>query len=219
MPNGGTPPLPQIPRLAIVALISLPAAVLLARIARTYAPSAGDRRVLVGVLPGLMLIFAWAAVSTPWGPILLASLFLGWTLACLAFIDLIALRLPDVFTWPLTALGLAVSAILPGRPILDHVVGAAVGWSLLTAIAWAYLRLRGREGLGAGDAKLLAAGGAWLGWAALPSVILIACVVTFAAIGLGRLARRRFVLSDRIPFGAPLCLAIFFVWLQGPLAP
>ena len=119
---------------------------------------------------------------------------------------------------PLILAGLMVATALPGRPLADHLIGALVGWGALTSLAWCYRRLRGRDGLGGGDAKLMAAAGAWLGWAPLPSVILIACAVTFVWVGVGTLARGPAVLSARLAFGAPLCLAIWIVWLHGPLA-
>ncbi|MBV9509071.1 MAG: prepilin peptidase, partial [Caulobacteraceae bacterium] len=88
-----------------------------------------------------------------------------------------------------------------------------------TAVAWIYRLRRGIDGLGAGDAKLLAAAGAWLGWRPLPSVLLLACAATFIWMGFQVLAHGRRALDQRIAFGAPLCLAVWIVWLHGPLAP
>jgi leader peptidase (prepilin peptidase)/N-methyltransferase len=115
-------------------------------------------------------------------------------------------------------MGLGLSAVLPGRPLLDHLAGAAAGWGALAALAFAYRRLRGVDGIGQGDAKLLGAAGAWLGWRPLPSVILIACAVAFVWVGIQAVVRGRGALGDRLAFGAPLCLAIWIVWLHGPLA-
>jgi leader peptidase (prepilin peptidase)/N-methyltransferase len=150
--------------------------------------------------------------------LLVASLGLAWTLVCLAAIDLTAYRLPDVLTLPLAAAGLGVALVLPGRPLPDHVAGALAGWGALAALAWAFRRWRGVEGIGMGDAKLFGAAGSWLGWAALPSVMLIACVAAFLWVGVRVLRRGPAAAREQIAFGAPLCLAILTVWLEGALA-
>jgi len=142
---------------------------------------------------------------------------LAWSLVSLAAIDLAAYRLPDALTLPLLAGGLLVALVLPGRPILEHVAGAAVGWGALAGVAWAFRRWRGVEGMGLGDAKLFGAAGAWLGWAALPSVMLIACLAAFIWVGLRVLRRGRGAARDHIAFGVPLSLAILAIWLEGPL--
>jgi leader peptidase (prepilin peptidase)/N-methyltransferase len=173
---------------------------------------------LAAAVAASALVFASAALIVPASPILLLSVVLGWTLLLLAAVDIACFRLPDVLTLPLIAAGLAASLALPGAPWLDHLAGAAAGGAALAILAWAWPRLRGVEGMGLGDAKLLAAGGAWLGWRALPSVVLIACAAAFAWYGLMFLARGRQSLRRRMAFGAPLALAIWIVWLVGPLA-
>ena len=88
---------------------------------------------------------------------------------------------------------------------------------ILRATAWAYRRLRGIEGLGGGDAKLLAAAGAWVGAAALPSVLLgAACAALIAVAGLA-IAGTRLSRRSALPFGPFLALATWAVWLLGPL--
>ncbi len=164
-----------------------------------------------------ILAFTWAGLVMPADWRLLAGLGLGWGLVSLATIDLIAFRLPDVFTLPLLVSGLASALAFPGRPILEHAIGALAGWALLAALGWLYRRWRGVDGIGLGDAKLLAAGGAWLGWPALPSVLLLACLVSLVWIAASALRGRRAEPSTPIAFGAPLCLAIWVVWLHGPL--
>jgi leader peptidase (prepilin peptidase)/N-methyltransferase len=74
------------------------------------------------------------------------------------------------------------------------------------------------DGLGLGDAKLLGAGGAWLGWAPLPSVLVIACLASIVWVAVRRLSQGPRALQSPIAFGAPLALAIWIVWLYGPLA-
>ena len=169
------------------------------------------------MLTALAPIFLWAALAGPAGAILAASLVLGWTLVVLAAIDVLSFRLPDALTLPLLLAGLAVSLLLPDRPLLDHLAGAAVGWSGLAGLAWAYRRARGVDGLGLGDAKLLGAAGAWLGWTPLPSVLIIGCLVAFAWVGARTLRNGRAAAQERLAFGAPLSLAIWIVWLHGPL--
>ena len=196
---------------------AVPAGFLAAKLASRYAEPA-DRLPASLVLGLNAAIFVSAALARLPMPVLWCSLGLGWTLACLAVIDLTAFRLPDAFTLPLIAVGLAVSfVLLPGRPIVDHLVGAAVGYGALAGLAWAFEKARGIDGIGMGDAKLLAAAGAWLGWRDLPSVVLIACALAFVWVAVSALARGRDVLGRRIAFGAPLCLAFWIVWLRGPL--
>ena len=157
----------------------------------------------------------WSA-SLASGWLLWASCALGWTLLTLALIDLRAHILPDVLTLPLVAAGLVV-AWLDQPMLLDlHVLGAMVGYTVFAFIAWLYRSWRGREGLGAGDAKLLAALGAWSGLGALPSIVLIASL-TALAVALAAALRGRLALSERIAFGPYLGAAGWIVWLYGPL--
>jgi leader peptidase (prepilin peptidase)/N-methyltransferase len=98
-------------------------------------------------------------------------------------------------------------------------IGAAAGYAFFCLVGVAYRRLRGRAGLGGGDAKLLAAAGAWVAWQGLPSVVLLGALTSFA-VPLGqRLGGRALRLDARIPFGPGLCLGLWLVWLYGPLAP
>jgi leader peptidase (prepilin peptidase)/N-methyltransferase len=185
-------------------------------IVRAYGDPAPPRALAWSVAT-VAAVFAWAIAAAGLRPILVPSLVLGWTLATLALVDLVSYRLPDPLTLPLAAGGLLVAAFLPGSPVLDHMIGAVVGWGLLAALGWLYRRLRGREGIGLGDAKLLGAAGAWLGWAPLPSVLLVACAAAFLWIALRVIVRGRDVLDQRLAFGGPLCAAIWVVWLHGQL--
>ena len=136
---------------------------------------------------------------------------LAAVLAALAVYDLRQGRLPDWLTLPLTAAGLLV-AWRGGAPA-DAAIGAALGFVFFETVAFGYRRLRGREGLGGGDAKLAAAAGAWVGWQGLPSVVLLAAATALAV----ALVRRRFGGTESVPFGAYLAPAILLVWLTGPL--
>jgi leader peptidase (prepilin peptidase) / N-methyltransferase len=137
---------------------------------------------------------------------------LGWWLLALALIDLRSWLLPDVLTLPLIGAGLAVAAagLLPGVTLGDAGLGAGAGYLALAGVGWIYRRLRGREGLGMGDAKLLAAAGAWLGAAWLPWVLLLA-----ALLGLGfALVRSRPIRAETaVPFGPPLALAFWALFV------
>jgi leader peptidase (prepilin peptidase) / N-methyltransferase len=163
------------------------------------------------------LAVALSAVAELSGWLLWASLGLGWVLLTLAAIDLRHLVLPDLLTLPLIPAGLAIAWALDPSLLPDHALGAIAGFAAFIAIAIAYRRLRGREGLGMGDAKLLAAAGAWLGWRALPSVVLVAAVVALALALAGALAGGKLAWTSRIAFGPHLALGFWLVWLFGPV--
>lgn len=169
-----------------------------------------------------LAIALWAVLVVP-GWLVWPTCVLGWVLLCLAEIDRRHLLLPDALTLPLLGLGLIVTALALQDWLPDHVIGAAAGFSAFALIAAAYRRLRRREGLGLGDAKLLAAGGAWLGWQALPTVVLLAAILGLAAVLAVRLVRRgemRPLEGDQpVAFGPFLAAAIWLVWLYGPIVP
>jgi leader peptidase (prepilin peptidase)/N-methyltransferase len=151
------------------------------------------------------------------GWLLWASLGLGWTLLTLAAIDCREFVLPDIITLPLIPVGLVVAwAVDPGL-LVGHALGTLAGLASLTGIAAAYRRVRGREGLGLGDAKLLAAAGAWLGWQALPSVVLIAAACALAFALAASLSGGKLTWTSRVAFGPYLALAFWLVWLCGPV--
>ncbi len=140
----------------------------------------------------------------------------GWWLLALGWIDGRHMILPDGLTLPLIPLGLAAAAALQPEQLGDTVLGAAAGYLGLRAVAWAYRRLRGREGLGRGDAKLLAAAGAWVGASGLPSVLAGAALAALAAVGMAALAGWRVERHAALPFGPFLAAATWLVWLYGP---
>jgi leader peptidase (prepilin peptidase) / N-methyltransferase len=159
-------------------------------------------------------VVLWAYLTVP--PSLLAlSCCLGWALLVLACIDLRVYRLPDILTLPLAALGFLVTLQLPEVSLMDRLIGAAAGYCTFAGLAWLYRRLRDRDGLGLGDAKLVAAAGAWLGWQALPTFILLACAGGFIWIAARTL--RSGTLHAPLPFGVPLAGALWLMWLYGPL--
>ncbi len=163
-----------------------------------------------------LVVALWAATLFS-GWLLWASCLLGWSLLALAAIDRRDGILPDVLTLPLLLAGLAVIAGLDAARMPAHIVGAVAGFLGFAGLAVIYQRVRGRDGLGLGDAKLLAAAGAWLSWEGLPSVVLLAAVSALA-VALLRSAGGQALRADRrIAFGPYLSLAIWLVWLYGPL--
>jgi leader peptidase (prepilin peptidase) / N-methyltransferase len=150
------------------------------------------------------------------GWLLLVSCLLGWTLLTLAAIDQRHFLLPDILTLPLIPAGLLVAFALDPALVTSHLVGALAGFAAFAAIAFVYKRLRRREGLGLGDAKLLAAAGAWLGWQALPGVVVIAAVCALAVALARAVMGDRLSATTKIAFGSYLALAFWLIWLLGP---
>ena len=138
---------------------------------------------------------------------------LGWTLLALAWIDARHMRLPDMLTLPLIPAGLLATWLRRPDALADHAVAAIVGYAAFRLVALAYRALRGRDGLGQGDAKLLAAAGAWLGLAALGPVVFAGALACLAYVLVKRLAGAEIGMATAVPFGPGLCLAIWALWL------
>lgn len=158
----------------------------------------------------------WAALVVTPMPVLALTCMLGWALLVLSLVDALVFRLPDALTLPLIAVGLAATAVLPNQDLAGHAIAALVALALFYAVAAAYRRARGRDGLGLGDVKLAGAAGAWLGWRALPFVVLLACGIGLVWVGIATIRRGRAGLGERIPFGVALSFAIWVIWLYGP---
>lgn len=139
-----------------------------------------------------------------------AAPVLGIWLLIIAVLDIKTLRVPDVLSLPLIAAGLIAAWFLSGLPLTDHVLGACAGYVVLAGIGGLYFRLKGSEGLGLGDAKLLAAAGAWTGWTALPFILLVA-----SASGLVFALAVRSGPGSRIAFAPHLAAGFFIIWLFG----
>ncbi len=162
------------------------------------------------------LCTGWIAWCWPpgWYALCLASG--SWLLIALLAIDLEQMLLPDVLTLPLLWLGLLANLHGAIAPLADAVVGAVTGYLFLWIFYWSFLLLSGKEGLGYGDFKLLAALGAWCGWQRLPILLTAA---SLAGIGLFLLLRLTGRLREdgAFPFGP--CLAIAGWWqMVTPLA-
>jgi leader peptidase (prepilin peptidase)/N-methyltransferase len=138
---------------------------------------------------------------------------LGWSLLALGWIDWRHMLLPDALTLPLLLAGLLATVWLDPDQAYAHAAGAALGYLSLRLLGSAYRRLRGREGIGAGDAKLLGAAGAWVGWEALPAVILLSAALGLtAALGL-HLRGAKIERTTKLPYGPCLALALWIVRL------
>lgn len=165
-------------------------------------------------------VAAWAILAVP-AALVWPTAALGWILLALAVIDAQHFILPDVLTLPLIPAGLAVAWWLAPDQLLHHAIGAAVGFLGFAGLAWAYEKLRGREGLGLGDAKLLAAAGAWVSWTGLGSVLLwaapIALVVSLAAGVIHGTLSDKLAGRSALPFGPFLALGFWLTWLYGPI--
>ena len=157
-----------------------------------------------------VVIPATAALAEAEPAWLWADCGLGWALLALAWIDWTHLRLPDVLTLPLLLAGLAAARLLDPAAAPGNALAAALGYGALRLIAVLYRRLRGRDGLGGGDAKLLAAAGAWVGLAGLGPVLLVAAI---AGPGVALLRGSRLRAHTAIPLGSCLALGIWVVRL------
>jgi leader peptidase (prepilin peptidase)/N-methyltransferase len=164
-----------------------------------------------------LVVGVWAVLVVD-GWIVWPSLFLGWSLLALVLMDLRYLVLADIIVLPVLAVGIATSFAISEAQGIAALAGAALGGGTSLAIRESYRWLRGREGLGFGDVKLLAASGAWVAWKGLPSVVLIASVlalVVMLPIVWGQGSRRTGEL--RVPFGAFIAVGLWIVWLHGPI--
>lgn len=135
-----------------------------------------------------------------YGFVALAALIFVWALIALAVIDLDTQLLPDDITLPLLWIGLLVNINHGFTDIQSAVIGAIAGYLSLWSIYWCFKLITGKEGMGYGDFKLLAAIGAWLGWSMLPLVILFSSLVG-ALVGIGLILAAKLNKSIPIPFG------------------
>jgi leader peptidase (prepilin peptidase) / N-methyltransferase len=159
---------------------------------------------------------ALAALAAGGGEKIWLDCCLGWWLLALGWIDVRRWLLPDPLTLPLIIAGLAAAVAFDPERLTDRALGAALGYLSLRAVALLYRGLRGREGLGHGDAKLLAASGAWVGAMALPQVVLGAAVSALFTAACLRLAGVRLGADSALPFGPFLALTTWLIWLLGP---
>lgn len=161
---------------------------------------------LVELLTGLL----FAAMAWQYGETYItigACLFTAYVVA-LTFIDADTQLLPDSLTIPLVWLGLLFNLMTGFVPLQSAVIGAMAGYMGLWSIYWLFKLLTGKEGMGYGDFKMLAAVGAWLGVSMLPVVVLAAAIVGIVAALLKRLSK-----GQPMAFGPCLAVAAWFVFL------
>lgn len=163
----------------------------------------------IALMIGMSVIAVWSFLAVP-PHLFFIAICLGWMLLVLASIDLQAYRLPDCITFPLIAAGLLSSIRIAVPDFAERAMGVVAGYFIISATNGIYHALRGRQGLGLGDAKLTAAAGAWLGWAALPLFLLMASMGGLAW-AVQRLLRRQSV--DPLPFGIPLAGTLWLMWI------
>ncbi len=170
-----------------------------------------DRAHVVTELCGLAMgvIAGWLAPGLAG----VAGAGFGWLLLAAGAVDLAAFWLPDRLTGLLAVTGLAGGlAGLPPGPVA-RAWGGIAGFVSLWLVAAGYRRLRGRIGLGGGDPKLFGAIGLWLGCAALPGVLLGACLLGLIGVAITAAGGRRMQATDRLPLGTLLSVAAFGGWV------
>lgn len=165
-----------------------------------------QRYPVVELLTGALTIAALLRFGAT--PAAVAANVLLWSLVALTFIDFDTQLLPDNITLPLLWAGLLanVAGLVPGVTLRDAVIGAMAGYLALWLVYWLFKLIRGKEGMGYGDFKLLAALGAWLGWQMLPLIVLLSSVVG-AVIGIGLIVFKGRDHQIPLAFGPYLAIA------------
>ena len=160
------------------------------------------------------LVAGVAATHFGIGAAAAGACLLGWGLLTVSAIDVETRLLPDSLTLPLLWLGLAFNLGDTFAPLRDCVIGAMAGYVVLRAVHHGFQLLAGRTGMGYGDFKLLALLGAWLGWQALPAVVVLASLAGAVA-GTALVARGRATRDTRLAFGPYLAAAGLLVLYCG----
>ena len=172
-----------------------------------------SRYPLVEILGALLALAALWRFGATWQGA--AACVLLWTLTALTFIDFDTQYLPDNLTLPLVWAGLLANMFELFVPLKTAVIGAVAGYLSLWTVYWLFKLIRGKEGMGYGDFKLLAALGAWLGWQMLPLIVLLSSVVG-AAIGLTLIVFKGRDHSVPLAFGPYLAIAGAVALFFGP---
>jgi leader peptidase (prepilin peptidase)/N-methyltransferase len=160
------------------------------------------------------VVTAFIAWRFGFGAAAFGAWLLTWSLIALACIDFDTQFLPDSITLPLLWSGLAFNLFGIFTDLASAVIGAMAGYLILWVVYWAFKIITGKEGMGYGDFKLLAAIGAWLGWKLLPSVLLISAGAG-ALIGIALIAGSRHKRDKPIPFGPYLAMGGLMALLWG----
>lgn len=175
------------------------------------APIAARYPLIEALTAALSVIVVWQLGPTTAA---LAALILTWGLIALAIIDLDTQLLPDSLTLPLLWLGLLFSLSADFTDPASAIIGATAGYMLLWLVFHAFRITTGKEGMGRGDFKLLAMFGAWLGWQAIPQIILLSALPG-ALVGIALIATGRQQSGQPIPFGPFLAIAGWISLLWG----
>jgi len=167
------------------------------------------RSILLSGLLGLLI----AALSWYSNAPVLPSLVLFLNLFALSLYDIKSFRLPNLLTATLFIVGAVFAFTFPRFTPFDHIIGGLIGLLFFPVLNLGYKALRGRDGIGLGDAKLLAGAGIWLGWQGLPLVLLIGSLAGLSIGLVGMVAKGKKISETKIPFGPFLCLGIWITWL------
>jgi len=192
-----------------------------ARYSREVPGSAGESTLATKLMSaaggaGAALLAVWLVPAD----LLVFTAAFGWLLLALANTDFRTRLLPDLLNAALLMLGAAMVILARREDWLIHAAGAGLGFAVLWMVETAYRRLRGRDGLGRGDAKLLGAIGLWVGAAALPPVLLIASMSGIAAaVAQAWRSKAPIGAATAIAFGPWIALGGFTVWLLQFPAP
>jgi len=152
------------------------------------------------------------ALTAPF-PVILVSIFLLYVLIYLTLVDLKSFRLPNHATLPLIAAGIGWHLIFaPMYLTVNAIIGAVAGYLTIWIIRLYYFKRRNVEAIGLGDAKFLAACGAWLGWQAIPLVLLTASLTALTVVTFQSFSGAKFDSKTAIPFGPYLCIGFWTIW-------
>jgi leader peptidase (prepilin peptidase)/N-methyltransferase len=163
---------------------------------------------ITGLLSGLMIWHFGSGIAG------IGAVVFVWFSIAMTFIDADTQLLPDDLTLPLLWLGLLLNLHGTFTSLENAVIGAVAGYLSLWTVYWAFKLLTGKEGMGYGDFKLLAALGAWMGWSMLPLIILVSSAVG-AVIGISMMVLGRLGKGKPIPFGPYLAIAGLIALLWG----
>jgi len=164
---------------------------------------------LVTGLLSALLVWTFGSGLAGMGALLFVYLLIAMT-----WIDYDTKLLPDDLTLPLLWAGLLINVNGTFVPLQDAVIGAAAGYLVLWSVYWLFKLATGKEGMGYGDFKLLAALGAWMGWAMLPTIVLLSSVVG-AIVGISLIVFAKRGRDNPIPFGPYLAAAGLIALLWG----
>ena len=167
---------------------------------------------IVELITGLLsALLVWTFGSGLAG---MGALLFVYLLIAMTWIDYDTKLLPDDLTLPLLWAGLLINVNGTFVPLQDAVIGAAAGYLVLWSVYWLFKLVTGKEGMGYGDFKLLAALGAWMGWAMLPTIVLLSSVVG-AIVGISLIVFAKRGRDNPIPFGPYLAAAGLIALLWG----